>query len=94
MPQKLLFKAQQASTIYGGVGDPGGVDPVPGEGAEVFVYGKRNAAGTQYTWKVVLDNTKQGTVQDGSAVFKWGHVIPEDKSLTVGAAPAAVFTAV
>ena len=83
---KLLFKAQQASNIYGGGGDsPGGSDPVPGEGAEVFVYGKRNADGSQYTWKVVLDNTKQGTVQDGNAVFKWGHIIPEDKPLTVGA---------
>jgi hypothetical protein len=82
---KLLFKAQQASNIYGGGGDsPGGSDPVPGEGAEVFVYGKRNADGSQYTFKVVLDNTKQGTVQDGNAVFKWGHVIPIDKSLVVG----------
>jgi len=91
---KLIFYAQQATNIYGGGGDtPGGPDPVPGEGAEVFVYGIRNAVGSQYTWKVVLDNTKQGTVQNGNAVFKWGHVIPEDKSLTVGAAPAAVFTA-
>ena len=83
---KLLFKAQQASNIYGGGGDtPGGPDPVPGEGAEVFVYGKRNADGTQYTFKVVLDNTKQGTTQDGNAIFQWGHRIPIDKSLTVGA---------
>ena len=83
---KLLFKAQQATNIYGGGDDdPGGDDPVPGEGAEVFVYGKRNAAGTQYTWKVVLDNTKQGTTQDGNAVFEWGHIIPIDKALTVGA---------
>ena len=83
---KLLFKAQQASNIYGGGGDsPGGSDPVPGEGAEVFVYGKRNAAGSEYTWKVILDNTKQGTVQDGIASFIWGHITPDDKPLTVGA---------
>ena len=83
---KLIFYAQQVSTIYGGGDDdPGGEDPVPGEGAEVFVYGKRNAAGSQYTWKVVLDNTKQGTVQDGSAVFQWGYMIPIDKALTIGA---------
>jgi len=82
---KLLFKAQQASNIYGGGGDsPGGSDPVPGEGAEVFVYGKRNTDSSQYTFKVVLDNTKQGTVQDGNAVFQWGHRIPIDKSLVVG----------
>ena len=83
---KLLFKAQQASNIYGGGGDsPGGSDPVPGEGAEVFVYGKRNADSSQYTFKVVLDNTKQGTTQDGNAVFNWGHRIPIDKPLVVGA---------
>ena len=83
---KLLFKAQQASNIYGGGNDTyGGDDPVPSEGAEVFVYGKRNADGSQYTFKVVLDNTKQGTVQDGSAVFQWGYLIPIDKSLVVGA---------
>ena len=83
---KLLFKAQQASNIYGGGGDsPGGSDPVPSEGAEVFVYGKRSSDGAAYTFKVVLDNTKQGTTQDGVASFKWGHVIPIDKSLVVGA---------
>ena len=83
---KLLFKAQQASNIYGGGGDsPGGSDPVPGEGAEVFVYGKRNTDSSQYTFKVVLDNTKQGTVQDGNAVFEWGHITPDDRPLMVGA---------
>jgi hypothetical protein len=83
---KLLFKAQQASNIYGGGDDPwGGDDPVPSEGAEVFVYGKRNADSSQYTFKVVLNNTKQGTVQDGNAIFEWGHIIPINKALTIGA---------
>ena len=39
----------------------------------------------RWTWKVVLDNTKQGSTQDGNAVFKWGHRIPIDKPLTIGA---------
>jgi hypothetical protein len=82
---KLLFKAQQAANIYGGGG--GGGDP-SAEGAEVFVYGKLVVTSPDihtWTFKVVLDNTKQGTTQNGSAIFRWGHIIPVNKALTVGA---------
>ena len=80
---KLLYKAVGAGSIYGIYG--GAYDPYTPYAGNFEVWGKRNTAGTQFTFKAVLDNTNQGTVQDGVASFKWGHVRPIDKSLTIGA---------
>ena len=79
---KLLYKAVGAGSIYSIYG--GAYDPYEAYAGDFEVWGKRNTAGTQFTFKAVLDNTNQGTVQDGVATFKWGHVRPIDKDLEIG----------
>ncbi len=79
---KLLYKAVGAGSIYSIYG--GAYDPYEPYAGDFEVWGKRNASGSQFTFKAVLDNTNQGTVQDGVASFKWGHVRPVNKDLEIG----------